>query len=105
MTVIKIKSSKLKEMIENKKIDLIIDLRSVENYSKEHIPGAINIPINEIPDKLEFLEKYKDKNIVLYCGIGSQSLSAGKVLLLNGFKNIYSLSNGIKDYKFELDKN
>lgn len=105
MTVIKIKSSKLKEMIENKKIDLIIDLRSVENYSKEHIPGAINIPINQIPDKLEFLEKYKDKNIVLYCGIGSQSLSAGKVLLLNGFKNIYSLSNGIKDYKFELDKN
>lgn len=103
MTVISLKANKLKEMIDNNKIDLIIDVRSNENYLKGHIPNSINIPINEIPDKLKLLEGYKEKHIVLYCGIGSQSISAGKVLLLNGYKNIYSLSNGIKNYKFELE--
>lgn len=103
MTVISIKVKKVKEMIDNNQIDLIIDLRTNENYRKYHLPGAINIPINEIPDNLEYLSGYKDKYILLYCGIGSQSISAGKVLILNGFNKIYSLYNGIKEYKFDLE--
>lgn len=105
MTVISIKSKEVKEMIDNNRIDLIIDLRSNENYEKGHLPGAINIPINEIPDNLEYLSRYKDCCILLYCGIGSQSISVGNVLILNGFNKIYSLSNGIKEYKFYFEIN
>lgn len=102
MKIIILEPNKVKEMIDNNQFDLIIDLRTQENYLKGHLPGAINIPINEIPDKFDFLNKYQKKPIILYCGIGSQSKSACKVLALNGFEKIYSLSRGIKGYKYEL---
>lgn len=105
MDLIMLKSIQVKEMIESNQFDLIIDLRDNESYSKGHLPGAINIPINEIPDKLKFLDLYKKKSIVLYCGIGSKSVSAGKVLIINGFEKVYNLSNGLKGYKYELKVN
>lgn len=103
MKIIILEANKVKEMIDNSQFDLIIDLRTQENYFKGHLPGAINIPINEIPDKIDFLNKYQKKSIILYCGIGSQSKSVCKVLALNGFEKLYSLSRGIKEYKYELE--
>ena len=102
MGVVSLKAYKVKEMVDSNKFDLIIDLRTKENYETGHLPKAINIPLNEITDKMEFLEPYKNKKIILYCGIGAQSRSAAKVLALNGFETVYSLSNGIKDYKYQL---
>ena len=90
-------------MIDNSQFDLIIDLRTRENYLNGHLPGAINIPINELTDKVDFLNQYKNKDIILYCAVGSQSRSVCKVLALNGFNKLYSLSRGIKDYKYELE--
>ena len=97
-----LEASKVKYMVDNNQFDLIIDLRNEENYSKGHIPGAINIPINEITDNMDFLEPYKNKSVMLYCGIGSQSKSVCKVLALSGFKQLYSLFRGLKEYKYEL---
>lgn len=102
MSVTILKANKVKQMIENNEFDLIIDLRNKENYLAGHIPDAINIPINEIPDCMDFLNQYKEKSILMYCGIGIQSKSAAKVLALNEFKKLYSLSNGIKEYKYQL---
>ncbi|MGL4912796.1 MAG: rhodanese-like domain-containing protein [Romboutsia sp.] len=102
MQITTLEASKIKYMIDNNQFDLIIDLRNEENYSKGHLPGAINIPINEITDNMAFLEAYKNKSIMLYCGIGSQSKSVCKVLALNGFQQLYSLFRGIKEYKYEL---
>ncbi|MGL6107577.1 rhodanese-like domain-containing protein [Romboutsia sp.] len=102
MGVVVLKGNKVKQMIDNKEFDLIIDLRNRENYLAGHLPNAINIPLNEIPDNMDYLNQYKVKSIIMYCGIGIQSRSAAKVLALNGFEKIYSLSNGIKEYKYEL---
>lgn len=102
MQITTLEASKIKAMIDNNQFNLIIDLRNEENYSKGHLPGAINIPINEITDNMDFLEPYKNKSIMLYCGIGSQSKSVCKVLALNGFQQLYSLFRGIKEYKYEL---
>lgn len=103
MNITSLNSNKVKLMIEENQFDLIIDLRTEENYDKGHLQGAINIPINQIPDKMDFLSYYKNKKILLYCGIGSQSKSACKVLALNGFEYLYSLYKGIKDYKYSLE--
>lgn len=102
MKITILEAIKTKYMIDNNKFDLIIDLRNKENYLNGHLPGAINIPINEITDNMDFLESYKNKSIMLYCGIGSQSKSVCKVLALNGFQELYSLFRGIKEYKYEL---
>ncbi len=100
MGLVSISAKKVKEMIDNDEFDLIIDLRNKENYEKSHLTNSINIPINEITDMLNYLEKYKERSILLYCGIGHQSKTVGKVLVLNGFSKIYTLSNGINDYKY-----
>lgn len=102
MGIVSLKGSKVKSMIDNDEFDLIIDLRNKENYLAGHLPNAINIPINEIPDNLDYLSQYKKKSIIVYCGIGTQSRATAKVLVLNGFEKIYSLSNGIREYKYEL---
>ncbi len=103
MKITTLQAKQVKKMIDNYEFDLIIDLRTEDNYLKGHIPGAINIPINEITDKVEFLNEYKDKHVILYCGIGSQSKSACKVLALNGFDKLYNLANGMKTYTYDLE--
>lgn len=102
MGVISIKAYEVKEMIDKNNYDLIIDLREKECYELGHLPNAVNIPLNQIPDKMEFLEEYKTRTIILYCGVGSKSRNAAKVLVLNGFERVFSLSNGIRDYKYGL---
>ncbi len=69
---------------------LFVDIRDVEEYEQAHIKGAVNIPLAEIEDRLD--ELHRDKEIVLYCsgtfggGTCSASLSAGRILIANGFK-------------------
>lgn len=102
MAVILLKADKVKYMIDNNEFDLILDLRDKEDYLVGHLPNAVNIPINEIPDNMCYLNEYMNKNILIYCGVGHHSKIAGKILTLNGFKKIYDLSNGIEEYKYDL---
>lgn len=104
MNVIEINSKKANEMIKNNKFNLIIDLREEGLYLEGHIPGAINIPTYEINDHIDYLRSISSKNILLYCTSGIQSLSVGKVLLISGFKNVYSLYNGIENYNYKIVK-
>ena len=82
------------QMLNSGKFDLVIDLRSYDEYIDKHLPGAINIPVNEILDRINEIKKYQLKNVLLYCEHGIKSVSAGKVLILNGFKSVYSLDKG-----------
>lgn len=97
-------SKQTSEMIKNKEFKLIIDLRQEEFYLEGHLLDAINIPTNEINDNLEKIRSITNDYILIYCTNGNQSISVGNVLLIYGFKNIYSLDNGIKDYNYELYK-
>ncbi len=104
MKVNKLNSKIVSEKIKNNEFKLIIDLRSKDSYLISHLPGAINIPTNEINDYLDYIRSVTNEDILLYCNAGSQSMTVGKVLLINGFNNIYSLANGIKSYNYELYK-
>lgn len=97
-------SKKISEMVKNKEFKLIIDLRQEELYLAGHLPEAVNIPTSEINDNLEYIRSITNEGILLYCANGNQSITVGKVLLLDGFNNVYSLDNGMKNYKYELYK-
>lgn len=97
-------SKKISEMVKNKTFKLIIDLRQEEFYLEGHLPGAINIPTNKINDNLEYIRSITNEDLLLYCASGNQSVTVGKVLLLDGFNNVYSLANGINDYKYKIYK-
>ena len=52
---------------------LIIDVRSPEEYKAGHIPNAINIIVDETESRLNEIEDYKDKPVILYCNSGKKS--------------------------------
>lgn len=65
---------------------LIIDVRSVEEYAYGAIPGAINIPLDELERKVNTL-KDKERKTILYCASGARSAYALQILKAYGFTN------------------
>ena len=73
----------------------IIDVRTKGEFDDESFPGAINIPLNILPAKLEELGP-KDKPIVLYCASGARSAQAARLLKQAGFSEVVN-AGGIDD--------
>ena len=75
----------------------LIDVRMPLAFRMETIEGAVNLPISEIRERLN--EVPKNKRVILFCNTGYTSYCASRILLQNGFKNVYSLMGGIELYK------
>ena len=72
---------------------VVIDLMNHETFAERHIPDAINIPIDELDQRLS--EIPKDKTIVVACARGLMKSDQALEKLMNaGFKNTTKLSRG-----------
>lgn len=78
---------------------LILDVRTPNEYYSGHIENAVLIPLQQLSDRLSEIEDYKDRVVLLYCRTGNRSTVAAEILIQNGFKKLYNLSNGIKEWK------
>lgn len=67
----------------------IIDVRTEGEFSMGHVNGSINIPLNEIPERMEELKNIKGK-IILCCASGNRSGQAHRYLMQNGFTEIHN---------------
>lgn len=86
---------------------IIVDTRTASEYSMGHIAGAINIPVDEVRERLH--EFTRDRQIILYCAVGYRGYLASQILQHHGYNNIYNLSGGYRTYldatqKYEVDK-
>lgn len=79
----------------NRQDAAVVDVRSMEEFTKGHIVNAINIPMNSFVKQLGILEKYKERPIVVNCNSGGQSAQACNQLRKRGFKQVYNLRGGI----------
>ena len=87
-------------MMEEESSYIILDVRTTEEYSEKHIPGAITIPnetigdqdIPELPDK--------EQLILVYCRSGNRSKQASEKLVKLGYTNIVEFG-GINDWTGE----
>lgn len=70
---------------------VIIDVRTQEEYEQSHIQGAVNIPVNEISEKIKNVESNKSTIIIVYCKTGKRSRIAKRLLEEEGYTNIYIL--------------
>ena len=82
------------EDIEN---SYIIDVRISDSFQIKTIEGAVNIPLQELRQRIN--EIPKDKKVVLLCNTGYTSYLASRILIQNGFNNVYSLMGGMTLYK------
>ena len=91
------------KMMKNEKNYIILDVRRPDEYAEGHIPGAINVPneeigtanISELPDKSQL--------ILVYCRSGRRSKKASEKLAALGYTNIVEFG-GIQDYEGEIEK-
>lgn len=73
----------------------LLDVRSSREYESGHIPGAINIPVDELRQRLEELDT--SKKLLVYCQVGYRGYTASRILLQHGY-NAANLTGGYKSY-------
>jgi len=69
---------------------VLVDVRSAGEFSSGHLPGALNVPLQELGAKVGKLCP-KDKPIILYCASGTRSSMARGVLKRLGFTQAHNL--------------
>ena len=79
---------------------IILDVRTPEEYRDGHIPGAINIPNEDIGTKEPSELPDKDQLIMVYCRSGNRSKQASRKLAELGYTNIVEFG-GIIDWPGE----
>ena len=68
----------------------LLDVRSPGEYAGGHLPGAINIPVQELDRRLAEVGP-RDGELVLYCRSGHRSSRAAEILRAHGFTNVHNL--------------
>lgn len=86
-------ASELYEMLKSGKELFLLDVREPEELFAGKIDGVVNIPIRNLPDKLNILPD-KSQDIVCICASGNRSLEAAHFLSTRGFSNILNLEGG-----------
>lgn len=74
----------------------ILDVRTHDESSMGMVPGAVNIPLDDIRSRLA--EIPTDKTIYIYCAVGLRGYLATKILMANGYNNVKNLSGGYRTY-------
>ncbi|MAR39361.1 MAG: sulfurtransferase [Flavobacteriales bacterium] len=77
----------LQDLINNDKIK-IIDVRTEEEFSEGNVNQSVNIPLHEIPERIEELKEMQP--IVLCCRSGQRSGKAMEFLKSHGLKEVYN---------------
>ena len=91
------------KMMRDEKDYIILDVRRPDEFAEGHIPGAINVPNEEI-GTAEIAElPNKSQLILVYCRSGRRSKEASEKLVKLGYTNIVEFG-GIQDYKGEIEK-
>lgn len=69
----------------------MIDVRKPHEHVPRHIPGSINIPVDELRSRMN--EIPRNKTLYVYCEIGLRGYLAQRILVQNGYK-VYNLAGG-----------
>ncbi len=79
----------------------LLDVRTPEEYEEGHLNGAVNIDHSEVARRLD--EIPRDKPIVVYCRSDNRSGQAARVLVDNGFTEVYDIDGGLVAWNTTLD--
>jgi len=89
-------ASSLKTLMGSGEKYSLIDARVTKQYDKAHVENAMNIPHANLRDSLKELDK--EVVAITYCNKGVTGNAAQNILINEGFKNVYNLSGGYKQF-------
>ena len=88
------------QMMEEESDEIVLDVRTPEEYAEAHIPGAINVPNEEIGTEPIAALPDKGQLILVYCRSGNRSKQAAEKLVEQGYTNIVEFG-GINNWNGE----
>ena len=97
----RIKPQEADRLLKNGSVDLLLDVRTMEYFTGPNgrLNGALLIPVSDLSQKMDFLNKYRDKTVLVYCEVGIWSQDAARFLAGKGFKHILELGGGIVEWR------
>lgn len=81
---------------------MLVDVRMEDEFALGSIDGAVNIPVDDIRSRMN--EIPRDKKIVILCSIGQRAYLAVRILMQNGYSQVYNLSGGYITYSHAIGK-
>jgi rhodanese-related sulfurtransferase len=92
--------AELKALLDDRSV-VLLDVRQAEELEIAQLPGALHIPLNELPARLGELNPQAP--IAVLCHHGVRSEMAGRLLERNGFASVAHLSGGIDAWSQQID--
>ena len=100
----RISMDEAKTLMEKEEGYILLDVRTKGEYESGYIPGAINIPLSDIDEKIISSLPDKSQMILVYCRSGNRSREASDKLSKLGYFNVLEIG-GINAWKGEIVKN
>jgi len=97
----KITAEEAKAMMDESDEYILLDVRTADEFSAQHIPGAVLLPVDEIAARAEAELPDKAALILVYCRSGVRSANAARELVSMGYLNVFDFG-GIVDWPFEI---
>jgi rhodanese-related sulfurtransferase len=91
---INISGRELTRMIQQNPNLQLIDVRTPSEYAQAHIPGAVNIQLQDVNAALQDGRIDKDRPVVFICQSGARSYMAGLLAITYGYTDVYNLFGG-----------
>ena len=88
-----ISATELHARRESKSAPLVIDVRTPEEYASGHIPGAVNIPFDQVARRIVELDA--PHGVALYCMVGPRARKGESALMAAGYETVFHLDGGL----------
>jgi len=74
---------------------IFLDVRDESEFKGGHLMSARSMPVNKLAERMHEIEKFKDKDVVVYCDNGMRASRAVGKLKKQGFSNLFTLAGGL----------
>ena len=92
-----ISAAELHEQREAGAAPVVIDVRTAEEYATGHIPGALNVPFDQVAERIGEIDA--PHGVALYCMVGPRARKGESALLAVGYESVFHLEGGLAAWK------
>jgi adenylyltransferase/sulfurtransferase len=93
----------VKKIAERGEKFLLLDVRDSDEFEKARIQGSTLVPLSQVEARLEELQAWRDRPVVVHCHRDGRSAKASRILLRAGFADVATMSGGIEAWSLTVD--
>ena len=88
-----ISAAELQARRDSRAAPVVIDVRTAEEYASGHIPGAVNVPFDQVAQRIAEIDA--PHGVALYCMVGPRARKGESALLAAGYEKVLHLEGGL----------